>query len=356
MTFSIATAVAVAATATTVWFVLKDHPAETAVRDFFAAVQAKDVEAALALEGTEAEPGDFLVPEAVSDDWELSDTELVEDRRGYSPVVEAEFSIPGGTVTQTYKVSRIKDGPWELFAPLVTVQLEISPTAYFQANDAIVSVANLGVDGSAQTERTFRLFPGVYEFYPSVPGVVEMEERAPELLFEPRQIDAPVPIEVPAMTPDPEAVEALQDDANQLIDWCLEDHATYRQDCPFRHSGSEVIEIDGVELWGFEDVQWSIESYPKLTLGSYPSPDWTLGNWEYGFVIGSPDAEDAVTFDAIGEPRHGDGEDRPVTVQCDYDFTVWVASLNSDGTDITLDLDPLSGGAGFDFTTCVDAE
>jgi hypothetical protein len=352
-----ATAVTMAVAATAVWFTAKEHPAEIAVQDFFAAVQSKDVEAALALASTDAEPGDFLVPEAISDRWGLTGTELVEDRRGHPAVVEAEFATPGGTVRQTYKATRTREDSWELFAPLVTVRLEISPAAYLQANDAIVPVDNLGVDGGAQTERTFELFPGVYEFYPSVPGVVDMEEREPELLFEPRQLSEPVPIPVPAMTPDPEAVAALQDDADRLIDGCLENHATYRDDCPFRHSTSEVIAVDGVDLWSFEEVQWSIESYPQITLGSYPSPDWPPEyHWEYGFLIGSPGAEDAVTFTAVGEPRHGDGDDRAVAVQCDYDFTVWVASLNGDGTDITLDLDLLRPGAGSDYTTCTDAE
>lgn len=298
-----------------VWAVARDHPAETALKDYFAALQDKDADAALALVADyrrdETPRPEFQTPEALGGDWELTGTDLVSEF-GSSATVTAEFSTPEGTQHREYTLE--SDGPepdqWKLGNPFVTVTVDapgIRPGVfdYLQVNGVIVDIRD--------SEGVLTLFPGVYRFYQDVPGVVDFADTDPTPLFD----DQPVAVEPPAATVEPEAVQAVQEEARVRIASCLESSQPRPLACPFGLPDGTDVHTEAGTLDVFATgAEWSIEAYPEITIA-----DFAPGDPE-SLLMRPVDPESHVSLTALGWGDSGRIE-ATFTTTCTYDLSVW---------------------------------
>ncbi len=319
-------ALALIAAGAVTWTVVRDHPAETVVKDFFAALQAKDVDAALALVAESGMPDGtqphLLVPEAVGDGWELTGTE-VEGRETIASVT-AEFDTPDGVQHGRYELESEPDGTWTLEDPFVSVRAGTDVIRYLQANDAVTAI-----DATAST---VVLFPGVYRLYPDVPGVVDAYDTRPVALFG----DAAFEVPGLGMSPEPEAVASVQQDVHDRIAACLDAAQPAPDDCPFGLLDGTNVTADEGDLDTFTEAEWGLEAYPDLSI-----PE------TFRMEPADPDIRVSLTVTGYG----GSVETR-FTTACAFDFSVWPVVLEAEAGTVALAIDEHRPAGTVEHTTC----
>lgn len=324
------------------WNAVREHPAETALKEFFAALQDKDAEAALALVGQDslaAAPRPvFQEPEALGGDWELLGTEMKLDGPAVS-YVTAEFSTLQGTQEAEYHLESSDSGDtWKLRDPFVEITVgELAagagPFDYLQVNGAVAPI----------NDSVLTLFPGVYRFYEDVPGVVDFTDPEPVALFGREPIGS-TEIIPPAAVAEPEAVAAVQQQVDDRITECANATRSWQEDCPFALFDGTVVYLQGGSMMYYRDAEWSIEAYPTIAIAERGA------GGEGMFVLESADPAAAVSLTATGYDGAFEAE---FTTTCTYDFSVWSLRLVADDEgNVSFAFDDEDAASWVEASTC----
>lgn len=298
-----------------VWTAFRDHPAEAAVKDFFEALRADDAEAALNLADGEVDAS-FLVPEAVNFPWDTPEVELIESD-GSKATVAVVVETDAGSERAEYDVWKYDDG-WRLDHPFVSVTFSWVPVNYGQVNDVLVPFEHLPVEGYTNPGLTFDLFPGEYDFYQSVPEIVAINSDLPSVLLDPSE--QPMSIDGFETEFEPEALAEVQAQVDEMVAACLEDTEPKldSEGCPFwLYDG--IFNADGEELWGFSDLQWSIDGPVTVAIGPYDPNGW---HW---FPVESEIDGEPVSVTGTGHLSHSGTE--TISTTCALDFSDWSVRL-----------------------------
>jgi hypothetical protein len=295
---------------------LREDPADV-VEDYFAAIVAKDVDAALALvdrDGTGVPIGAqavFLDPGAIADGWRLESAveEFRDDEEGAARV-EVMLASRHGSATGELLLVTSEDRPWRLYSPLVPVEVPASPLAFFQANGLTVPL-------DAVRPQQFWLFPGLYEFYPQLPPGVTGPDLEPVMAFptvashrptardpRPRRV---APGRLSATGP---VLAAVEQQLAGLLDECADFSTPEPHGCPFATDG-EIDTPDGHRVRDPEQLDWRVTGYPSVSLVDDRPDD---GLQQPGFWVV---AETSGAVELTGSGIDTDGRRVSFTVECD---------------------------------------
>jgi hypothetical protein len=297
---------------------------EDTVEAYLDAIADKDVDGALALVSRYGygvpygEDAAFLTPAAIRDDWWV--VSVAEVDRDYGEArVEAVLAGPGGTAKGEFVVQE-DDDEWLLEDPFLEVRFPASPLDYVRVNDAIVPRPDDATGGE-----TYALFPGTYRFYESVPGVVRVRDTEVVAVLPPQEdVRTELREVVPAaMTAEEAVVAKAQDAIERRIDDCAGfATAVPDGDCPFSTDG-EIDTPAGVRVTHLHGLEWTVESYPAITLA-----EDRRGDLVQGFALRAT-KPGTVTLSGKGI----DTDDKPTsfTVTCEIDLTGYLATVDADG-------------------------
>jgi hypothetical protein len=145
------------------------------------AIHAGDVDAALEIAG---EPKDdhrlaFLSADALADDWSVG---AIVERHRRDDEADVDVTITAGDSTRQGRFHVVKgDDGWRIEAPFVEVELQVAGVSTVELGDVAQTATAAEPGGSIP----LRLFPGVYDLYPSL---------AEQVVFDPGVlIAAPMP-------------------------------------------------------------------------------------------------------------------------------------------------------------------
>ncbi len=240
---------------------------EARVIEFLTAVRTRDVDAAMAMtDGVPqgADPG-FLVPAAISSDWDFQD---VEDGYGFSDgrlSVEVSFTLvdaegyghPGEFTLERDAL----DEPWTLLEPFILISFPKTSLAYVEANEARLPEPK--EVGDQYDPPQFAMFPGVYRFYSDVDSLLEVKSvhttLVPNIYTHNHSVEAP-------------AVRVLDETAVQLavdnyLDHCASLSELAPEGCPFGTDRVPVPDRDGYVFRYVSTIEWEIVDYPVVTVG-----------------------------------------------------------------------------------------
>jgi hypothetical protein len=330
-----------------VWTITRGHPAETVVKEFFTALQDKDVEAALALvdqDGRAESPRpEFQAPEALGGGWELSGTDIV-SVFGSSATVVAEFSTPDGELSREFRLESgsLDEGPWALRDPFVRITVDgggpsPGPFEYVQVNGVIADVRDF--------ENELTLFPGVYRFFQDVPGVVDFADAEPMALFG----EDPVAIAAPDATAEPEAVAAVQQEVDDRIASCVQSGRPAPRDCPFGLLDGTEVALDEATVDEFTGSDWSVLTQPAIAIAFRPADSTGL------FALEPAEPAGVVGLTASG---YSGVTEIGFTTTCAFDFSIWSLYLTVEDEDgdedeaVRFAFDPNSAAGMVPESTC----
>ncbi len=313
-------------------------PEET-VEAYLSAIAEKDVEGALELvyDVPYGDTAAFLTPDAISADWRVVSVTEIEREYSTSARVKAVIAGPGGTAEGVFEVNE-SDDEWTLWNPFVTVRFPPSPLSYVGVNDKVVPKSR-----DSNGFESYDLFPGIYHFYGSVPGVVDTPGTGAVAAF-PSEDSGEILIVPPALTPAEDTVERLQRAVRARIDEC----ATFATpapygDCPFATDG-DIDTPDGRRVTDLHGLTWKVTAYPVVAMtddrSQEHSPAFAVSVTEPGTVTLSGSGEDT------------DGNQTTFTVNCDIDLTGIRATVDVRGEiDLARSAYP-NDSALNDFNTC----
>jgi hypothetical protein len=320
--WSVAGLVVVALVAWGVVAAVTHRDPEDVVEDFLTAIAEKDVDGALELVSRYGygvpygEDAAFLTPAAISGDWRVVSVRETKREYSSSAVVEAKIAGPGGTATGLFSVDEVDDD-WMVSDPFVEVRFPSSPVSFIRVNDQLVKSTD-----ARYGSQSYKLLPGLYRFYGSVPGVVSSGRTKPVAALPPfgnsyREI---VP---PTLTAGDRVVERAQ----QLVDRQIDDCAGFAvaappSPCPFATDG-EIDTADGKRVTELHSLTWTVEGHPTIEL-----TDDRAGDSAEGFAVRAVDPA-TVTLAGAGV----DTEDQPAsfTVTCDLDLSGMRIVVGADG-------------------------
>lgn len=328
-----------------VWIIVgavTDRDPEETVEEYLTAVAEKDVAGALGLVsryGSGVPYGDtavFLDPESISDGWWV--VSVTEVGREYSTArVRAVLAGPGGTAEGEFVVQEFDD-EWTLQDPFVTVRFPASPLTFVRVNDKVVPKPR-GATGF----ESYYLFPGLYRFYGSVPGVVAAQETETVAAFPSEDSDG-IEIVPATLTPGRKTVDRLQEAVKERIDRC----ATFATpapygDCPFATDG-DIDTPDGRRVSDLHGLTWKVTGYPVVEATDDRSVAHSPG---FALTVAEPGS---VTLTGSGEDT--EGNQTTFTVTCEMDLSGLHATIDARG-EVALGPAPNPGASGTeDFNTC----
>ena len=322
-----AAVVLLAAAGAIVWAQLDDHPAETAVKDFFEALGEGDADAALALVSSRA-GGELLTDEVIDMPWGTPETE-VEETASRSAAVTAGVETGEGSEQVEYEVELVDD-EWLLVEPFIWVTFTWQAVDYGQANDSITTFEYPVVEGFPNPGQTLALFPGEYEFYQSVPEVIAIESDGPRTLLEPNGSENAIEVGAPVGAAfEPEAVAEVQEAVDAQMAECLESQEPMLDNCPFGIY-EDFTNAEGEDLDELGDLEWSATEPITVAVGEYESGTT--------FPVIPEPAGSPVNVTGTGVNRDDDFTVESFTASCPLDFSAWLVTLVSDGERIGLDL------------------
>lgn len=329
-------AAVIIAAPTTVWVASgppdRDDPVAV-VREYLAAIEARRVDAALALVSPTGhgvplgEQATFLDPRAIADGWGLmSAREVSRDEYGHEATVRIELGGPDGSAEGTLVVSR-HTGPWRLESPFVAVSFPASPLSFVQINDVAVPI-DRRPDAVGQPLE-FLLFPGMYTFYPDLPPEVSGAMAGPVLAV-PRarhgrgsnQPD-PHPIYVSELAATDLGTAAVREQVATFVDTCAEFATPAPHRCPFATDGY-IDTPDGVRVTELADLQWSVRRYPLVSVAEHRDEDLPAG-----FLVVT-ETPGMVTLTGSGVDHEGNPGN--FTVECGVELTDVTVTVGADGT------------------------
>lgn len=319
--------------------VATDRDPEETVEAYLSAIAEKDVEGALEFV-YDVPYGDlaaFLAPDAVSGDWWVVSVTEVDREYSSSARVRAVIAGPGGTAEGEFEVYE-SDDEWLLRDPFVTVRFPASPVSYVRVNDKVVPNP-----GDYTGFEYYELFPGIYRFYRSVPGVVDTPEPEAVAAF-PAEDSDPIQVVPSTLTPGEDTVERLRKTVRARIDEC----ATFTTaapygGCPFATDG-DIDTPDGKRVTDLHGLTWKVAAYPEVIMTDDRSEEYSPG---FALSVTRPGV---VTLSGSGEDT--DGNPATFTVDCEIDLAGVQAKVDARGG-VTLTSAPGSTDPGLgDFDTC----
>ncbi|MBB4910830.1 hypothetical protein [Actinophytocola algeriensis] len=313
-------------------------PEET-VEAYLSAIAEKDVDGALEFV-SDVPYGDtaaFLTPDAISDDWWVVSVTEVGREYSSSARVKAVIAGPGGTAEGEFEVNEYDD-EWTLWDPFVTVRFPASPVSYVRVNDKVVPKP-----ADSNGFESYDLFPGIYRFYGSVPGVVDTQRTGAVAAF-PSEDPDEILVVPSTLTPAKDTVERLRKAVDERIDEC----ATFTTpapygDCPFATDG-DIDTPDGKRVSDLHGLTWKVSTYPVVTMTDDRSQEFSPA---FALSVTSPGS---VALSGSGEDT--DGNPTTFTVNCEIDLTGLRATVDARGE---VELTPFAGSGDpnlGDFDTC----
>jgi len=237
--------------------------AEVRVTQFLTALRDHDVDAAMDMTSgvqTGADPS-FLVPSAISDDW---DFRQIRERYSYQdePVdIEVEAVLvdaEGYEYPTTFYLERTSvDEPWILREPFALVSFPVTALAYVEANG--VRLPEPYDDPDDYNPPQFAMFPGSYRFYSNVGSVAEVDSQSVTLAG-----GAVHMVETPAVRLVDEA--AAQSAIDAYVDDCAKLPDLIVGGCPFGADRVPVPDDDEYIFSTVSKVEWKVVEYPIVTV------------------------------------------------------------------------------------------
>lgn len=294
-----------------------DDPAAATVRDYLSAVRDGDVDAARGFENPDRVglrdkiDTRFLKESALDADWSIdsvrSTGEVSDETR--TAYVTAEISTADGEkATHTFTTTN-SDGDWSIENPYVTISFAETPFRYLDVNDAKVNVKPLKDDDDI---RFFPLFPGVYDFFGSVPDFVAFDADPVLLLSGEHRVSFGAeaglwpraePIRLPSFELSKSGLATVQELVDDHIDDCATSTKTIEPGCPF---GAEYVMVPDKPGYAYtddsiSDVKWKVIDYPVITAVS-AGTEFAVADRSRGRVKLSATGEtDGVTAESTAE-------------------------------------------------------
>ncbi|MGH8792564.1 MAG: hypothetical protein ACRDXX_07965 [Stackebrandtia sp.] len=322
-----------------------DTPAGV-VEEFFDAVVDKDVDRALshvARTGFGAPYGEaaaFLHPDAIADGWELLEASHSSDTGVYNVETWVDVTI-GNSETTAHGRIEVTDfgGEWKLVDPFVNVEISALPLTYMRINDRTVVTDELyGHDVAGMLVSEYQVFPGWYEFFGDLEGVVAEPEAAKFHLPPTDAIGAePTRASLPTATFTDAVHAAAQTEVAGILDDCVEFQTPQPANCPF---AVDEYFADEEELYLNEvrDVEWTIDEYPTVRLEDPGGDERDLG---LNVVVDDPGL---IRLSAVGEA--GDEEVR-IFADCGVAADPLRAALRPDGVPEVYSIGQTGGTLSF---------
>ncbi|THV42404.1 hypothetical protein [Glycomyces buryatensis] len=246
-----------------------DEPVET-VRAFLEASRDGNVDTALAIALDEPTGRtDFIAPDAISGDWEITELGLhVWSPDSGSAVVLATITGPEATaVTEAYELDRV-DGAWRIENAFAELEISQPLLPYFELNGHSVPVEpDAGV-------LSFSFLPGVYQPYRETSPDI-LESHSPPVIVLGDTVFKHPNDETPmwgdqffnfAITIGAE--DAVNERLAAYLDDCLSaEDGPERFGCPFGLPDHRVNDHFGGEGDDFEK-SWEITTYPRAAVTS----------------------------------------------------------------------------------------
>ncbi|MFC3492374.1 hypothetical protein [Glycomyces rhizosphaerae] len=241
-----------------------DEPVET-VRAFLEASRDGNVDTALAIALNEPKGRtDFIAPEAISGDWEITSLGLqIWSPDAGSAVVLATITGPEATaVTEEYELDRI-DGAWRIKNAFAELDISQPLLPYFEMNGHSVPVeSEAGV-------LSFSFLPGVYQPYREASPDVLESHSAPVIVLGDTVFGTGTGggqfFNLAIMVA---AEDAVNERLAAYLDDCISaEGGPERFGCPFGLPDRRVDDHLGDEGDDFEKA-WEITTYPRAALTS----------------------------------------------------------------------------------------
>jgi hypothetical protein len=284
------------------------------VQSYMDAIHAGDVDAALEIAGEPEDDGRlaFFSADALADDWSVG---AIVERHRREDEADVDVTIIAGESTQQGRFHVVKgDDGWAIEAPFVDVELQV----------AGVSTVELGgveqaADGTEPGSTIpLRVFPGVYDLYPSLAKQVSFD---PGVL-----IAAPVPsadqklrFSVEYTLTEDGAAFANGAIARQVTE-CATRTTISPDGCPFSGEDERAL----FSFSSVRNVSWAVTRMPDAEF----VPDVT----GLRMVVREPGL---VTLSGSGFSYESDsGEAQPFTVTCEFGVDNMAVAVTKDGLSV----------------------
>lgn len=246
-----------------------DGPADV-VRNYLAAIRAKDVDRALSVAGAtrpDGAAGVLLTPAAIGDDWraDVGGT----DRFGDDATAEVDVNLtaapgvpdvwPGGDRWALRLALTERDGRWRIDQPLAELHFMTVPVRYLEVNGVRVDRSGADKDGGP----SYLAFPGMYTLYRD-PG--DLATVAPSRIV---AWPGSGPTRVPAatVTVTGRGTAAFQQTVNAMVDHCVAVAAQPGGDCRFSNGDGLYRLRDSVaDIHDVKTAAWTLRRYPVVNL------------------------------------------------------------------------------------------
>ncbi|THV42408.1 hypothetical protein [Glycomyces buryatensis] len=281
---------------------LTNDEASEIVGEFFDALQAKDIDAALALTDLDLTDQhlEFLRPEIIADDWQVTTIAAAgtESSSGADVTVILEFD--GESDSGVMEVGKTDDVP-HIKMPLNETRVESE-----RAFDWIT------VNGEAVEPTEFDsifLLPGVYDF--------GSEAAGRHAVFPDTELSAGETVNLP----DPsEYTDAAQRLVEADLDRCAEWAFPVPRGCP---AGLEYFEDDLPNLHDVTDLDWEIVEYPQVS----------TDDGVYFFTVNTVEAGSVeVSGSAFYRADSGEtGERQAFHLRCEINTGYFDMAIDADG-------------------------
>lgn len=295
---------------------LQSPSPEDIAREYMEAVHAGDVDQALEFVDLDSSVvrDDLLVPEAISEEWDIQEVETVSEREdlGVATVRVAISTTDGQEENGDLSFTLNDDGEWEMTNGLAHLDVTGGSLMYVEANGHHAPLE--------ESERAiFALFPGTYEFFETQPGDISVRAvSALAVADRYKNVQQRVSQDDPELGPDlmweMSIVSEVQPRFDEFLDECAEIGEVNREGCPFGGS------LDRHGVTHQSPVDWEIVEYPTIDLAHEEGNTGKVVidlHWDRdseGLVRGTVETDDG-----------------PIVLECGVDTSTIELAVRSDG-------------------------